>query len=807
MTVPAVMGAAASGQLLFEEFLVSGTDDSRHFFEFTATDASFLAPGSGAALLVIDGDEGNAGTITNLLDLQIDFTREDQTFPVNNLFFSQPVVISGAQTSPTLPGNIIDYQPDPVPSTYFTGGGDFFFGSDSVASASATYVLVGGFSGEVGQDLDTDNDGTFDVSLPFTSVYDAITILNSANNLGSLASGTETTPRFTGKNYADDLTLFDAPTESAAFPLGQFPSFDQRFDETIGISPDGPDGFFRFTDGTPAIFDVNVNNDGLDGIPGTADDAIDFPDGPNPNAVFEFDGSVAFGDPDEREEIAYINAAGQTVEALIRSDSDPDTPGDQFTAYLTPGSANNIVRPAEDGPVLPDPVPSGLEEVTDFVRFGEDKIGKAAIPGVFIAGTSFENEAAGTYNFLDEEADGIDYNDDGDTTDQFIGFSELFNGGVDVTGNSDDTDVAFIAYRDQRTNSEGNSEEPQPLGDEGSASGQRVALVNDPNALTGTTFNGVLIDNRIQYPGPDGIDDTDDDVFFDSPVAGLNSTEASELAGDLGYQSTFIDTRSRFEEGSGDPTGDIWGLIDFDNFDLDPTPGGVADGRDGQNAFFAEDVEGELELAFDPVDLSNYVDVTFHALIGANDTGYEAEDLIRFEMVLTTDAGTTVEEILFFEGASGLEGIGILGELVDANGELGEFTYEIADDVTEAQFIATFGSSSGAEEFLLDDIAFFGTLIDAVNGIVGDYDDSGQVEQGDLNFVLNNWGLEAPFDPNGDPFVTSIVDQEELNRVLNNWGDTNATPDFSGFTNVPEPATAALALAGLGLLAKRRRTA
>ncbi|MEM8783547.1 MAG: PEP-CTERM sorting domain-containing protein [Planctomycetota bacterium] len=87
-------------------------------------------------------------------------------------------------------------------------------------------------------------------------------------------------------------------------------------------------------------------------------------------------------------------------------------------------------------------------------------------------------------------------------------------------------------------------------------------------------------------------------------------------------------------------------------------------------------------------------------------------------------------------------------------------------------------------------------------GIVGDYDDSGQVEQGDLNLVLNNWGTAAPFDPNGDPFETTNVDQEELNRVLNNWGSTTA-PSFEGAA-VPEPGSLAL-LAGLAALSRRRR--
>lgn len=87
-------------------------------------------------------------------------------------------------------------------------------------------------------------------------------------------------------------------------------------------------------------------------------------------------------------------------------------------------------------------------------------------------------------------------------------------------------------------------------------------------------------------------------------------------------------------------------------------------------------------------------------------------------------------------------------------------------------------------------------------GLVGDYNDNGQVEQGDLNLVLNNWGQPAPFTPNGAPFVTATVDQEELNRVLTNWGAT-AAPSFAGF-DIPEPA-AGIGLVALGVLGRATR--
>ncbi|MEM8783857.1 MAG: hypothetical protein AAGE65_13515 [Planctomycetota bacterium] len=87
-------------------------------------------------------------------------------------------------------------------------------------------------------------------------------------------------------------------------------------------------------------------------------------------------------------------------------------------------------------------------------------------------------------------------------------------------------------------------------------------------------------------------------------------------------------------------------------------------------------------------------------------------------------------------------------------------------------------------------------------GLPGDFNDSGSVEQGDLNLVLNNWGNARGPWANADGFLSLNVDQEELNRVLNNWGNS-AAPSFAG-SSVPEPA-AAVTLLAVGLLTLRRR--
>ncbi len=91
-------------------------------------------------------------------------------------------------------------------------------------------------------------------------------------------------------------------------------------------------------------------------------------------------------------------------------------------------------------------------------------------------------------------------------------------------------------------------------------------------------------------------------------------------------------------------------------------------------------------------------------------------------------------------------------------------------------------------------------------GITGDFNASGQVEQGDLDLVLQNWGLDTsgagiPSGWTNDNTDLGQIEQTELDRVLQNWGSTSA-PDFSG-SAVPEPGM----LAGIlgGVLAMRTR--
>ncbi len=89
--------------------------------------------------------------------------------------------------------------------------------------------------------------------------------------------------------------------------------------------------------------------------------------------------------------------------------------------------------------------------------------------------------------------------------------------------------------------------------------------------------------------------------------------------------------------------------------------------------------------------------------------------------------------------------------------------------------------------------------------LTGDYNNSGQVEQGDLDLVLQNWGTDTTGNtPPGwtNDLPTGLVDQGELDGVLLNWG-SSAAPGFNGGA-VPEPAAAVFLLPAA--LRHRRQT-
>ncbi|MEM8495819.1 MAG: hypothetical protein AAF663_10590 [Planctomycetota bacterium] len=262
--------------------------------------------------------------------------------------------------------------------------------------------------------------------------------------------------------------------------------------------------------------------------------------------------------------------------------------------------------------------------------------------------------------------------------------------------------------------------------------------------------------------------------FSEIPAAG------GELLKNPGFEDTNLD---------GNP-GDNWGSFGsagFNDFFSDPeTPNAHASlfadtvGNSG-GAFQSSQVgEAGVEYQFELTDVRIEENWDADLIFGLE--YYDTDNFTKLgETLVTADTSVTGDGLSFDMTGTAVAGTAFVRPVV------------LFDNVNPAY---TFQEQAGA--FIFD--ASFSEAVAAL--LAGDYDGDGQVAQGDLNQVLNNWGGARTFEDGVTVFATANVDQEELNGVLNNWGATSA-PSFAGFA-VPEPGVAAVGLAA-GLAALRRR--
>lgn len=116
---------------------------------------------------------------------------------------------------------------DPAPTGFPGGSVDATLSLNFENSDNVTHMLVSGFSGTNGSDLDTNDDGVFD-STPWTAIIDSVALLTSAASELTYSSTT----------VGPDGTfvpghVFRIPDNSGAWQIGDFDG-DPAFQDTPG---------------------------------------------------------------------------------------------------------------------------------------------------------------------------------------------------------------------------------------------------------------------------------------------------------------------------------------------------------------------------------------------------------------------------------------------------------------------------------------------------------------------------------------------------------------------------------------------
>lgn len=151
--------STAFAAVRINEVLVNppGADNGFEYFELLSDSGAESL--DGLTLLVFEGDTGASG-LSGKIDAAVDLS--GNSTGSNGLLLwrdASTVIPPGPENETTVVSN------------------DF----GSLENGSSTFALVSGFTGTQGDDLDTDDDGIFDGTLPWTSVLDSIAILEEGD--------------------------------------------------------------------------------------------------------------------------------------------------------------------------------------------------------------------------------------------------------------------------------------------------------------------------------------------------------------------------------------------------------------------------------------------------------------------------------------------------------------------------------------------------------------------------------------------------------------------------------------------------
>ena len=147
----------ATASVVINEIRINQTDtDNSEYFELYGTPGLSLF---GLTYIVVGDAAGDSGRIETLPNLSAHAIPSDGYFVAAEDTFEVGLL-----------GNVVDYD---------VGSSALGFENDD----NVTHMLVAGFAGGVSQDLDTNNDGSIDVT-PWTAIIDLVAIIEEGNPPG-----------------------------------------------------------------------------------------------------------------------------------------------------------------------------------------------------------------------------------------------------------------------------------------------------------------------------------------------------------------------------------------------------------------------------------------------------------------------------------------------------------------------------------------------------------------------------------------------------------------------------------------------
>ena len=157
--IPATVLAVGDGVTINEIRIDQSSTDNDEYFELTGAASADL---SGHHYIVIGDGAGGSGVIESITDLT------GQSLDVDGFFVA-------------------------AESTFSIGTADMTATLGFENSDNVTHMLVTGFTGTSGQDLDTDDDGVFDVT-PWTAIVDSVALVETVGSGDQIYSTTTVGP-------------------------------------------------------------------------------------------------------------------------------------------------------------------------------------------------------------------------------------------------------------------------------------------------------------------------------------------------------------------------------------------------------------------------------------------------------------------------------------------------------------------------------------------------------------------------------------------------------------------------------------